>query len=686
LSHSILNKFDRLTKTGDGWTALCPAHEDKARSLSLKVSNGKVLFNCFAGCTAEAVAAAKGLTMADLRVEQSAAAPTRITVESLADIKGLPVQALTRYGVKAAEDVTPAERLAHGIGGRSGIWIPYFNADGTITARTRLRMALRSKDKPSYWLKGGFGAIQPYGLHDLADAREQRILVICEGESDYWTLRHAKIPALGIPGAQMFRTLQRGHLAGIDAVYVTQDSGAAGATFVAGVLALVSAWGLTGAYAVPMPDGCQDVNDFYRKDPAGFAGGFLALMQRAADAGTPPVREFSTAAGVYVLTVPEWGIRLELDQIRRPWGDLNGELAVMSDATGDISRGTVNLSNVDKRQAAANQLTKRSGMPEVDWPALMDDFAMRCLRAERTSGVVVDLRDVPLPSPESSWDIGQFRLSREDATCLFGDGGTGKSLIALNLVGILARQGVNVLYIDAEWKDGIHKERLVSLFGDGYPSVKYLEQRAPLALVVDQIRRHIAEHQIQYLVLDSVGLLTVGAPEEAGAALGYSRAVQSLGVGSLSLAHIRKPQGMNDIRPQEQKPFGSVFYHNLFRRTYFVKAEEDAPEGGKRLVVWNPKWNHRGRGQQPFGLQFTEDGERTEIREVEAAQVDGLADKLPIWQRIRDLLRRGPLTVEAIAEELDVPEKGVTSALSKGKAAGRFAKQFDNHGSPWQNA
>jgi putative DNA primase/helicase len=51
------NIGDLLTKlnakrTGKGWIALCPAHDDQKPSLSIAEGrSGKVLFYCFAGCS-----------------------------------------------------------------------------------------------------------------------------------------------------------------------------------------------------------------------------------------------------------------------------------------------------------------------------------------------------------------------------------------------------------------------------------------------------------------------------------------------------------------------------------------------------------------------------------------------------------------------------------------------------------
>jgi hypothetical protein len=47
----VLTRLRRVRKSGAGWHALCPAHDDKHPSLSIKEGEGKVLLFCHAGCT-----------------------------------------------------------------------------------------------------------------------------------------------------------------------------------------------------------------------------------------------------------------------------------------------------------------------------------------------------------------------------------------------------------------------------------------------------------------------------------------------------------------------------------------------------------------------------------------------------------------------------------------------------------
>ena len=50
--------------------ACCPAHDDRNPSLSVRrAPDGRVLVHCFAGCTLDAVLAALGLRLRDLRPE-----------------------------------------------------------------------------------------------------------------------------------------------------------------------------------------------------------------------------------------------------------------------------------------------------------------------------------------------------------------------------------------------------------------------------------------------------------------------------------------------------------------------------------------------------------------------------------------------------------------------------------------
>ena len=56
-----------MRRAGSSWLTRCPAHDDRAPSLSVSIGrDGRILLNCHAGCSLEALLDALGLTVKDL--------------------------------------------------------------------------------------------------------------------------------------------------------------------------------------------------------------------------------------------------------------------------------------------------------------------------------------------------------------------------------------------------------------------------------------------------------------------------------------------------------------------------------------------------------------------------------------------------------------------------------------------
>jgi hypothetical protein len=64
----VLDRVAGLKQTGSRrWISLCPAHDDRSPSLSIReVESGRVLLHCFGGCETGDVLAAIGLSFSDL--------------------------------------------------------------------------------------------------------------------------------------------------------------------------------------------------------------------------------------------------------------------------------------------------------------------------------------------------------------------------------------------------------------------------------------------------------------------------------------------------------------------------------------------------------------------------------------------------------------------------------------------
>jgi hypothetical protein len=86
--------------------ALCPAHEDKNPSLSIRGENGRVLLKCFAGCTTKAICESAGIELGE--VSDDANAATRIVAEyDYLDESGKVLFQVVRYEPKSFRQRRP---------------------------------------------------------------------------------------------------------------------------------------------------------------------------------------------------------------------------------------------------------------------------------------------------------------------------------------------------------------------------------------------------------------------------------------------------------------------------------------------------------------------------------------------------------------------------------------------------
>src|SRR5262249_30173300 len=170
---TLLAKLPGAKRAGNGWSARCPAHDDRRASLSIaQGDDGTALVKCHAGCDASAILAAVGLKPADL-FPAKAGAPQSRNGEPAAGGRSFPT---------AKEAVAELERRH---GQRSALWT-YHDAHATpvgLVARwdkpdgKDIRPVARHADG---WRIGAMPEPRPlYGLPELTAPRR---VIVTEGE------------------------------------------------------------------------------------------------------------------------------------------------------------------------------------------------------------------------------------------------------------------------------------------------------------------------------------------------------------------------------------------------------------------------------------------------------------------------------------------------------------------------
>jgi hypothetical protein len=218
-------------------------------------------------------------------------------------------------------------------------------------------------------------------------------------------------------------------------------------------------------------------------------------------------------------------------------------------------------------------------------------------------------------------------LTPEGPVVIYGKGGTGKGLVICYLMKRLVEVDHVVLLVDFE---GHEREWGFRLRGLGLTDEQLgrIHYRAPfgrdwtaatgsLAAVAELLHEDAARLGATYLAVDSYTVATSTGDTLGGmvAAQEYFNALTRVGLPSATIAHVAGASGRFPDRP-----FGSVFVHNLARETWAVEQAEGSEDEtdpdliriGPRVVsleLRNKKQNDRPKSPPQFmSFSFFGDG------------------------------------------------------------------------------
>jgi hypothetical protein len=271
---------------------------------------------------------------------------------------------------------------------------------------------------------------------------------------------------------------------------------------------------------------------------------------------------------------------------------------------------------------------------------------------------------------EQDHNVFGLEIPTDSTSILIAHGGSLKSLILLFVLGNLALAGIPTLYLDWEWTAARHKGRKRRMFGtDRIPGLYYLRCQSPLTIEVDRIRRFADKHGIAFFGVDSVGLAADGKLADDDTAIRFHRALGSLPGGKLCAAHVPKASLTPEANQTDPRAFGSVFFENLSRMTWTVRKQAEGSPNIATVGLF-PGKQTEGDRKPPIGWAFDFGADQIQVQRADLANVEGLAERLPFRTRIEAVLKGGPMTYAAIAEELGA--KVGTVIKTVGRHTGKF--------------
>jgi hypothetical protein len=667
---AILDRLRGVQRAGKGWLAFCAGHDDvHKRSLSIALgADGRTLLKCHAaGCPAERIAGAVGMTLVDL-------APT------------------TSPNGRGARHITAA--------------YAYKDRDGAVLFEV-VRFSpkdfrCRRPDGRGGWTWNMEGIRRVvYRLPELVGPR----VFWVEGEKDADRLAGLGLAATTSPGgADAFRDAYARQLAdlGVREVVVLPDNDDPGRAYAQRVAEALTHVGVTARLCV-LPDlrPKGDVSDWLD------AGGSREALEALADAAPvcaprvssePEPAPTAVSAPTACAAEPAPMIEVTEDEIVLSWAthgvQITAARAHLRESGGtwraelNVTRGgrhlllaDLALASTAARRTEAKALTERD--PDAPWAALLDQATRVLVDVARTSdGAAVEL--VPEHRPAASRYLLEPLVLAGHPTILYGDGGAGKGWLALALSVALAHglklpgchapsQVGPVLYLDWESDRADQAARLELLgHGLGIGPVRGLYYRRMTRVLSDAapaIRADIRALGAVAVVVDSLVPASGGgdrpwhdvAVTVFGALRTFSSAAQ------LIVAHVSKVDA--DRPGQGARPFGSSFNWNLARSAWEVRRAEPGADDDLVLGLYHRKANSTAL-HRPLGLRFLfgppgSDPERVTVHAHDLEREPALIARTSIAQQILAALREGARPVADLAATLGRSEATLRGTLKR---------------------
>lgn len=321
----------------------------------------------------------------------------------------------------------------------------------------------------------------------------------------------------------------------------------------------------------------------------------------------------------------------------------------------------LNLMSMSAREACRRELDSVFGR-DVGWSSILSRAATRA--SDAYLGVDRAVRAADIAAPLRMEFLVDQMVPDEGVTILFGAGSASKTYQAMLMAVCVAlgqpwlgraTQQRNVIWIDYETGPAMFGYRLGRICaGLGVPKEQvsnlyyWHADGMPLLDSVPGLQRAVERHNVGFGVLDHAALACGGEPEKSDSALRFYRATGKLGLPLLAIAHVT---GDGERDPElVQRPFGSVFWSNGARRTWFVQRQQEQEASVANVGLYCRKVND-GSKPADFGMNvfFEEDGGPVRVVSADLRLTPKLNETRGDEYVIRELLTR-PMSYFEIAE------------------------------------
>lgn len=335
----------------------------------------------------------------------------------------------------------------------------------------------------------------------------------------------------------------------------------------------------------------------------------------------------------------------------------------------------INLLSMSARESCRRELEAIYGK-DIKWAKLLSDA---CATTHETYLSVDRSQHTPNIAIMEAVEMMIAGIApAQGTTILFGGGSAAKTFLAMSMA-ICVSKGIpfmgratqqrKVMFVDYETGPEMFAFRVGRLLrGLGYDKtdgegIYYWDGAGVPLLDCAEAVRHAAErHGCGLLVVDHAALACGTEPEKSEAALKVKRALARIKLPTLLVAHVT---GDGEINPNlVQRPFGSVFWSNLARRTWYVNRVQEQESDTAEVGLYCRK-NNDGRRPLDFALQLCFEAENGPITLVPAdlratpRLVQGQHIEERLWAALEE-----PMTVAELKEITGLSESSIKHTLA----------------------
>lgn len=393
----------------------------------------------------------------------------------------------------------------------------------------------------------------------------------------------------------------------------------------------------------------------------------------------PP--EITKVGNSFHLTYPNLPIRLRFCRLYDQKNGLTAEVIVEGKDNEDkpiiYDSSRYTLTALASRNNLAKHLANRLELVDVDWEGVVLQAFTKVVNTYRLGEPLVELKPTDILKPLDY--LIHPLLPTNMPTTLYGDGGVGKSTVAVFICTLLVsayaeahelglkipKEPVRCLYLDWEAdRDEISNIflRIKNGLGIDDENVRFHYRRCwqPLSEDMDEIQRVVAEIKPSLVVIDSIAAAVQSDMADAGTATKLiSRDIRQLNCTSLILAHYNK------TKEQEKSIFGSIFWKNYSRAVFELIKGKESVKDRMQVGIFCRKFN-RSFIVKPIGLEFSYvDNDAIYIHKHSVGDSPSLSSNIAIHERIKAVLTRKPATTQELASTFKLKEETIKKILSE---------------------